>query len=98
MQCQNRQYGLRTRIFSSAPLDVIILDPQLFNCFDQTFIGEIVHRHSSLQIIIHTYADSIGEIKPDNNIHLVEKNGQSIGLIKAIIRNCFEIFQRKERP
>lgn len=80
------------RIFSSNPLDLIILDPELFNCFDQTLIANIVHLHASLQIIIHTYADSTSGIKPDNNIHLVEKNGQSIGSIKSITRRCFDIF------
>lgn len=85
------------RIFSSDPLDLIILDPELFHCFDQTLIEEIVHRHSSLQIIVHTYADSLGEIQPGNNIHLVEKDGQSIGSLKTIIRSCFEFFQGNKR-
>ncbi|MBU1564186.1 MAG: hypothetical protein KJ630_00990 [Proteobacteria bacterium] len=78
------------RIFSSDPLDLIILDPELFHPFDQTLIGKIVHRRSSLQIIIHTYLDSIDGIKAGNNIYLVEKSGQSIGSLKAIIRKCFE--------
>lgn len=85
------------RISSADPLDLIILDPEVFHCFDQTLIESIIHQHSSLQIIIHTYADSIVEIQPGNTIHLVEKNGQSIGSVKAIIRTCFELFQGKER-
>ena len=84
------------RIFSSVPIDLIILDPELFHCFDQILIWEIVHQHPSLQIIIHTYADSIGEIKPGNNIHLVEKSGQSIGSLKTVIRRCFELFQKNK--
>jgi DNA-binding NtrC family response regulator len=80
-------------IFSSAPLALIILDPEIFHPFDQTLIGKIVHRRSALQIIIHAYADSIDGMKADNNIWLVEKSGQSIGSLKAIISNCFELFQ-----
>ena len=83
-------------LFSSVPLDLIILDPELFHPFDQTLIGKIVHRRSSLQIIIHTYLDSIDGIKAGNNIYLVEKSGQSIGLLKTIIRKCFECFQEKK--
>ena len=78
------------RIFSSTPLNLIILDPELFHSFDQHFIEEIVHRHPSLHIIIHTYADSIGELKPNDHIHLVDKNAQSIGPLKSIIHTCFE--------
>lgn len=79
-------------ISNSDPLDLIILDPEVFHPFDQTLIGEIVHRRPLLQLIIHTYADSIDEIKTGNNVHLVEKSGQSIGLLKATIRTCFKIF------
>lgn len=81
------------RIFSSDQLDLIILDPELFHSFDQTLVDEIVSQRSSLQIIIHTYADSLGEIQPGKNIHLVEKDGQSIGSLKMIIRSCFKLFQ-----
>ena len=85
------------RVSCAVPLDLIILDPEVFHCFDQTLIDGIIHQHSSLQIIIHTYADSIVDIQPGDNIHLVEKNGQSIGSLKTIIRTCFELFQEKER-
>ena len=47
------------RIFSQLPLNLIILDPELFYDFDEVLIEKIVHQRSSLQIIIHTYADSI---------------------------------------
>lgn len=74
------------RIFSSLPLDLIILDPELFPCFDQLFIDAIASRRPLLHIIIHTYADSIPALSQVPHIHLVEKNGQSIGTIKAIIQ------------
>ncbi len=85
-------------IFNAAPLDLIILDPEVFHPFDQTLIDEISHQRSSLQLIIHTYADSIDGIKAGNNVHLVEKSGQSIGLLKAKIRTCFKIFLEKKSP
>ncbi len=85
------------RVFSTDPLDLIILDPEVFHCFDQTLIDGIIHQHFSLQLIIHTYADSTVEIRPGKNIHLVEKNGQSLGSLKTVIRSCFELFQEKER-
>jgi len=83
-------------IFSSTPSDLIILDPEVFHPFDQTLIGGIVHRRYTLKIIIHTYKDSIDGIKVGNNIYLVEKSGQSIGTLKAIIRKCYEAFQREK--
>lgn len=86
------------RIFSSTPMDLIILDPELFHCFNQTLIEEIVRRHNSLQIVVHTYADAIGTIQAHKNIHLVEKDGQSIGVLKSIIRKCFALFQANTEP
>ncbi len=83
------------RICSELPLNLIILDPELFYDFDEVFIEKIVHQRPSLQIIIHTYADSIPIIHPAHNVHIVEKNGQSIGSIKAIIHSCFALFQEK---
>ena len=85
------------RISSSAPLDLIIVDPELFHQLDQTVIEDIMHRRSSLQIIIHAYADSILEIQPGNRVHLVEKNGQSLQSMKIIISRCFALFQENQR-
>ncbi len=86
------------RIFSSEPLDLIIVDPELFHCFNQNLIEEIVRRHNSLQIVVHTYADVIGTIQAAENIHLVEKDGQSIGVLKSIIRRCFTFFAARQKP
>ncbi len=82
------------RISSSAPLDLIIVDPELFHQVDQTVIEDMIHRRSSLQIIIHAYADSIPEIQPGSRVHLVEKNGQSLQSIKTITSSCFALFQK----
>lgn len=74
------------RLWSSLPLDLIIIDPELFPSLDQLFIETLVSRRPSLHIIIHTYTDSIPTLSPGPHLHLVEKNGQSIGTIKAIIQ------------
>jgi len=80
------------RIFSSPPLNLIIFDPEVFHSFDHTLPDQIVQHHQSLQIIIHTYADSIGTRRPGKNIYLVEKNGQSIKTLTSIIGSCFDHF------
>lgn len=91
--------GLKTgslayqRIFNSAPLDLIIVDPQVFNSFDQALIEKIFSWRPVLQLIIHTYTDSIGDIQGSRNIHFVEKSGQSIYPLKRIIGCCFEYFK-----
>jgi len=86
------------RIFSTAPLDLIILDPEVFHSFDQNLLGEILHRHSLLQLIIHTYADSLGNLKSGKNIYLVEKDGHSIRSLRSIIAACFQRFQEGRSP
>jgi CheY-like chemotaxis protein len=84
------------RISGAAEVDLIVLDPELFASFDQTFIDRIICQNSSLQIIIHTYADSLGDITAGENIHLVAKDGQSIGPLKSVIRTCFELFRDRK--
>lgn len=81
------------RILSHLPLNLIVLDPELFYDFDEVFLEKIFHQRSSLQIIIHTYADSIPSIQPSHNVHIVEKNGGSIGSIRSIVRTCFAYFR-----
>jgi response regulator RpfG family c-di-GMP phosphodiesterase len=83
-------------LLSATPLHLIILDPELFPFFEDTMLSTIARHRPTLQVIIHTYADLIGTIQPGKSIYLVTKDGQSIGPIKAIIRNCFQLF-RKQR-
>jgi CheY-like chemotaxis protein len=86
------------RIFTPAPLDLIILDPEVFHYFDQSLLEEMIRRHPSLQIIIHTYADSMGDLRSGKNMYLVEKDGHSIRAMKSIIGTCFDHFQASENP
>ena len=81
------------RIFSHLPLNLIILDPELFYDFDELFLEKIARQRPSLQVIIHTYADSIPVIEPRDTIHIVEKNGGSIASIRLIVRTCFAHFE-----
>ena len=83
-------------LLSATPLHLIILDPELFPFFEHTMCSIIARHRPELQVIIHTFADSIGAFQPGKTIHLVTKDGQSIGPIKAIIRNCFQLFQKQE--
>jgi DNA-binding NtrC family response regulator len=76
-------------LFGSVPLDLIILDPQLFQDFDQRLVGEMVRQRPLLQIVIHAYADALNEFQPADHIHLVEKSGRSSAELKSIIRTCF---------
>jgi CheY-like chemotaxis protein len=82
-------------LLSANPLHLIILDPELFPVFDDTMFSTIARHRPTLQVIIHTFADSIGALQPGKTIHLVTKDGQSIGPIKAKIRNCFQQFQKQ---
>lgn len=83
------------RIAVGAALDLIVLDPEIFPSFNATVIEKIIGQNSTLQIIIHTYADSVGDITAGDRIHLIEKGGQSIGPLKAVIKSCFEQFRSK---
>ena len=80
-------------ISGGAEVDLVILDPAIFPSFTSPFVEEIISRNSALQIIVHTYADSVGDITASDRIHLVEKGGQSIRPLKSVIRDCFEQFR-----
>jgi DNA-binding response OmpR family regulator len=82
-------------LFSTAAIDLLILDPQLFHPYDQTLIGEILRYHAKIQIIFHTYKDVLAELKTGANIQRVEKNAESIGSLKIAVRGCFRRFSEK---
>lgn len=83
-------------LLSSARINLIILDPQLFHPYDPNLLSKILRRHPETQIILHTYKDILCELKAGNNIHQVEKNAESIRVLKDIVHNCFLSFTNKE--
>lgn len=76
------------QIRRAEPLDLVILDPEIFFSFDQNVLTNILNSHGALQIIIHTYGDLIDIFPTNENIHHVEKNGQSISELKDLCRFC----------
>jgi len=74
------------------PLDLIILDPELFEIFGELFFMEFRDRMPKVPIILHTFSEFLTEnqffpdIKTNEQILFVEKNEQSIHNIKKIIQ------------
>ncbi|MGW8193954.1 MAG: hypothetical protein ACWGOX_06775 [Desulforhopalus sp.] len=86
----------RQFILSSATLDLIILDPQLFYPYDRSFVAEISqYRDHSIHIIIHAYDDLLCCMAKEPGIYLVEKNAQSADSLKEVIGKCFLTGQQK---
>jgi DNA-binding NtrC family response regulator len=77
---------------SSAVIDLLILDPQLFHPCGQTLFNEILGYHPEIQIILHSYKDVLSSLKTGDTIHRIEKNAESIGALKIAVRNCFRLF------
>ena len=84
------------QIKGADPLDLVILDPEIFYSFDQNVLTNILNSHGALQIVIHTYRDLIDIFPADQNNHLVEKNGQSISKLKDVCRYCQRKSMEKE--
>ena len=78
-----------------APIDLLILDPQLFHSNDQTLISEIRRHHAAMQIILHTYKDILLGLKSTGGIQQIEKNAESISALKNAVDSCFRLFSEK---
>jgi CheY-like chemotaxis protein len=84
-------------LLSSAQINLIILDPQLFHSHDPNLMSKILRNHPEIQIILHTYKDILCGLKTGDNIHQVEKKAESIRSLNDIVHNCFLSFINKER-
>lgn len=76
-----------SHILSGVPLDLIILDPELFRPNHLDLFREIVHGTPAIPIILHTYSDMVHVPKGMPNIHLIDKAGDSIETIKRLVHS-----------
>lgn len=83
-------------LLSSARINLIIFDPQLFHSYDPNLMSKILRHHPEIQIILHSYKDILCELKAGDNIHQVEKNAESIRSLKRIVHKCFLSFIHKD--
>lgn len=83
-------------LLSSARINLVILDPQLFHSYDPNLMSKILCHHPEIEIILHTYKDILCELKAGDTIHQVEKNAESIRALKDIVDNCFLSLINKE--
>lgn len=70
-------------------LDLLILDPELFDAYDHGLLRQVLSQKSAKTIILHTYKDIFEEYRPSAHIHLVEKCAESINSLKAAIHSCY---------
>ncbi len=81
---------------SSARIDLIILDPQLFYPCDKVLISRILRHHPDMRIIIHSYKDILRTLQADQSIRRIEKNAESIGSLKNCVQSFFLEFSDKQ--
>ncbi|MBF0413402.1 MAG: response regulator [Desulfamplus sp.] len=74
----------------SKPIDLIILDPELFEIFGESFFMEFKERMADTTIILHSFSDFLPDIDNQTNIKIVEKSERSIFSLKKIIEELYE--------
>lgn len=74
-------------IYGENQLDIIILDPELPDCYGQPLLDQIQDRTPPVKIIIHTFAEFFNGMNVDENVHFVEKNAGSIAPLKDRIQS-----------
>lgn len=80
---------------SPTPLDVVILDPELFSACDRDLLRKVLEQKSARTIILHTYKDIFNGQKAGANIQLVEKCAESIKYLKDRVQACYlQVCQR----
>jgi DNA-binding NtrC family response regulator len=72
--------------FQDAPLDLIILDPDLPDA-DETFMLEhLLDRIPMLPMVMHTYPSEYGTgFKDQKDVVFVEKGGRSVERLKRVV-------------
>ncbi|MBF0379138.1 MAG: response regulator [Desulfamplus sp.] len=78
-------------ISGKKPLDLIILDPELFEIFGESFFRALNDKMAKTKIIIHAFSDATPDISKEANIRFVEKNEKSIHSLIKIIQE-YEFF------
>lgn len=74
-------------ILSNAPLDLVILDPELFKPGHLDLFRQIVQGLPATPIIVHTYPDTVYFPGSMRNISVITKNADSIMHIKETIQS-----------
>jgi len=68
------------------PLDLIILDPELFEIFGESLFRKFKEKIPQVTIIFHTFSEFYPEINGEASILFVEKNEKSIHSLKKIVQ------------
>lgn len=71
------------------PLDVVILDPELFSACDHDLLKKVLKQKSARTIFLHTFRDIFNGQKTGDNIQLVEKCAESINDLKDRVHACY---------
>ena len=74
-------------ILSNAPLDLVILDPELFKPGHLDLFRQILQGLPTTPIIIHTYPDTLYFPGTMRNIFVITKNADSVIQIKETIQS-----------
>lgn len=81
-------------ILSNAPLDLVILDPELFKPGNLDIFRQIVQGLPTTPIIIHTYPDTVYFPGNNSNISVIEKNADSILNIRQTIESLLSLHDK----
>lgn len=74
-------------IYGDNLLDIVILDPELPDCYGQPLLAQILGRVPPVKIIIHTFAEFFNGMIVHDNVHFVEKSAVSIAPLKSRIQS-----------
>lgn len=84
------QKEIHDAVYGSSHIDLIILDPELFEIFGEPLFAELNERVKNTTIILHSFSDFLSNIDNQSNIKIVEKNERSIFSLKKIIDELYE--------
>ncbi len=74
------------RVFSPAPLDLLIFDPDLPDAEEVEIIGRLNDRIPQLPVILHSFQTNHSNyLSGNNNTIFVEKRGNSVEYLKKAV-------------
>ena len=73
-------------VYYTESIDLLILDPDLFETEEIGLLEKIINRVPSLPVVVHAYSpDGIRQAEDFGSVHFVEKGGNSIEHLKTAV-------------
>ena len=83
--------GILLRIYSSEPLELLILDPEVLDADEVSFFEKLQDRIPDLPVVVHAFLSDYSSLTTVlNSAVFVEKSGSSVERLKCVVSDILK--------